>query len=368
MRRAPLRLLMTADAVGGVWQYALDLAAGLGPYGVQTTLAVLGPSCSAEQRAEAKAVEGLSVVETGLPLDWLADAAAQVIEAGAQIAALADRVGADLVQLNQPALAARAAFVMPVVVASHSCLLTWWDAVEGGIPPEDFAWRARLHMEGLQAAQAVVCPSVAFATATQRAYGLAQPPRAVLNGRRVAAPPPAAMHDFAFTAGRLWDRGKDLAALDRAAARLGIPVKAAGSLKGPNGEQIDLAHVHAIGQVGADAIAGCLAARPVFVSTARYEPFGLAVLEAAAAGCALVLSDIPTFREIWGDAATFVAPGDDRGFAEAVTTFIGDTRLRLELGERARDRAARFTPARMAADMASLYAALAQPTPRRVAA
>ena len=40
---------------------------------------------------------------------------------------------------------------------------------------------------------------------------------------------------------------------------------------------------------------------------ARYEPFGLAVLEAAQAGMRLVLSDIPSFRELWDGAATFVA-------------------------------------------------------------
>ena len=51
-----------------------------------------------------------------------------------------------------------------------------------------------------------------------------------------------------------------------------------------------------------------MARTAVFVSPALYEPFGLAVLEAAQAGCALVLSDIPTFRELWDGVALFVAP------------------------------------------------------------
>ena len=33
---------MTADTIGGVWQYAVDLARGLGEYGVDVTLATLG--------------------------------------------------------------------------------------------------------------------------------------------------------------------------------------------------------------------------------------------------------------------------------------------------------------------------------------
>jgi hypothetical protein len=38
------------------------------------------------------------------------------------------------------------------------------------------------------------------------------------------------------------------------------------------------------------------------------EPFGLAVLEAAQAGCPLVLSDLPGFRELWDGAALFRRP------------------------------------------------------------
>ena len=39
----PRCVLMTADAVGGVWTYALDLARGLSAQGVQVSLALLGP-------------------------------------------------------------------------------------------------------------------------------------------------------------------------------------------------------------------------------------------------------------------------------------------------------------------------------------
>ena len=46
------RLLITADAVGGVWRYATDLAHALVPHGVETTIAVLGPEPSDAQLAE----------------------------------------------------------------------------------------------------------------------------------------------------------------------------------------------------------------------------------------------------------------------------------------------------------------------------
>jgi hypothetical protein len=36
------KVLMTADTVGGVWTYALELAAGLGEHGVEVAIATMG--------------------------------------------------------------------------------------------------------------------------------------------------------------------------------------------------------------------------------------------------------------------------------------------------------------------------------------
>ena len=82
--RRPLRLLMTADAVGGVWTYALDLAGALADHGVETTLAVLGPAPSAQALAQAVAIPRTRIVITGLPLDWTAGSPGEVAEAGAR--------------------------------------------------------------------------------------------------------------------------------------------------------------------------------------------------------------------------------------------------------------------------------------------
>ena len=56
----------------------------------------------------------------------------------------------------------------------------------------------------------------------------------------------------------------------------------------------------------------------IFAAPARYEPFGLSILEAALAGCALVLGDIPSLRENWNDAALFVPPEDSRTLEAAL--------------------------------------------------
>jgi glycosyltransferase involved in cell wall biosynthesis len=91
---------------------------------------------------------------------------------------------------------------------------------------------------------------------------------------------------------------------------------------------------------------------------AKYEPFGLSALEAGLAGCALVLGDIPSLREVWGDAATFVPPDDDAALLAALEALVRDRALRDAASERARRRAASYTPAAMAARYTNTYGEL----------
>ena len=85
------------------------------------------------------------------------------------------------------------------------------------------------------------------------------------------------------------------------------------------------------------------------------------MLEAAAAGCALVLSDIPTFRELWDGCATFVDAHDAPGFAGAIDALIGDQGRRVAQGEAARARSRRYTPAATAAQTYAIYRSLLTP-------
>lgn len=357
------RLLMTADAVGGVWQYATGLAAALAPR-FKTVLAVMGPpppeaACEAAERA------GVRLVHTGLPLDWLAVDETAIRSSAAAIADVAAECRADIVHLNTPALAGLARFPAPAIAVAHSDLATWWACMEGSALPADFAWRAQLTAQGLAAAARVVAPSASYGEALHRAFRLSVAPSVVHNGRVPLDLPPAFSRAEALTVGRLWDRSKGMAVLDRSAMRLSVPLLAAGPLEGPRGESVYIRHARALGTVDEKGLAGLLAGRPVFVSAARYEPFGLAVLEAAQAGCALVLSDIPTFRELWEGAACFVPAQDDAGFAAAIEALIGDPARRHALGEAARLASAPFTVQAMAAGMHAILAPLAS---RRAAA
>lgn len=354
---------MTADAVGGVWTFALDLAAGLARHGVATSLVTLGPPPDAAQRAAAAMIPGLGLRCTGLPLDWTAADARQLAAVAPTLAALARSEGVELLHLHAPSLAADLRAPVPVIASCHSCVTTWWRAVHGAalpLPPY-LAWRSALTRRGALEADLLVAPTEAFAAAFTRAYALPSSPRVVRNGRRDLGAPDRA-EDIVLTAGRLWDAGKNVAALDRAAALLPVPVLAAGPARGPGNASFEPRSLRLLGSLPEAALRALMARGPVFVSPARYEPFGLAVLEAAQAGCALVLSDIPSFRELWDGAARFV-PADDEGetLAAEIRALLQDREQRAALRAAARERSRRYGVEAMAAGMLRLYAEVLAP-------
>src|SRR5262245_39040100 len=100
------RVLMTTDVVGGEWQYTLDLDQGRRAYDTATTLCVLGPPLTAMQRASAKRVPGLELIDIAAPVEWNAATPEQVLDAAAKVAAAARASHATVVHLNAPALAA----------------------------------------------------------------------------------------------------------------------------------------------------------------------------------------------------------------------------------------------------------------------
>ena len=188
MQRRPVRLLMTADAVGGIWTYAVDLARALAAMRVEVTLAVLGPGLDAARRKTAADAD-VAIVDLGHSPEWLAEGPEAVARGSAALADLARDIEADLLHLNHPALGAGATFECPTLAVCHSCIATWWSAVRGTPLPPGFAWQADLVGAGYRSATALAAPSHAFAMTTQRTYGLKEAPELVFNGR--TAPPDA---------------------------------------------------------------------------------------------------------------------------------------------------------------------------------
>lgn len=90
----------------------------------------------------------------------------------------------------------------------------------------------------------------------------------------------------------------------------------------------------------------------VLVHAARQEPLGRVLLEAAAAGRAIVCTDVGGTREIFPGsqpAARIVPPGDAASLADAIRELAGDAELRVRLGRAARHRAEEAFDIRQAA-------------------
>jgi glycosyltransferase involved in cell wall biosynthesis len=361
------RVLITTDTVGGVWRYSIELAHGFAQRGASVTLVTLGPQPSREQRTETEAIPGLRLLCPDLPLDWLADDPAQLADAARALARMATRARIDSVHLHTPALVGTVSWPVPVVAVAHSCVGTWWAAVKGGAMPADLAWRAAAIAQGIAAADAVIAPTRSFAAALSAQYRCERPIQSVLNGRRPSPWRPRRKCGV-FTAGRLWDAGKNVAAIDVAAGHLDFRLFAAGPTSSPSGDSIHYQHLHLLGKLGDAAMADRFAEAAVFVSMARYEPFGLAVLEAAQAGCALVLSDIPTFRELWDCAAVFVDADNSSRLAHVLGALARSPRRCAHLGHLARQRAASLAAERMVAATWRIHCALHQSPVVRVAA
>jgi glycosyltransferase involved in cell wall biosynthesis len=348
--------MLTTDAVGGVWTYSLAIAEGFSRLGHQCTLAVLGPAPSGAQRLQAAAIPGLWLIQTGLALEWTAADEASLASAAATLEKIAEMAGAETVHLHTPVLAAfpwRAG----LVAVAHSCAGTWWDAVCGGPPPADFAWRMALMRRGLLAADIVIAPSAAFAAALRRVYGTVPPIRVVHNGAPPASAPLASARRRrrVLTAGRLWDRGKNMCLLDSVASLGAIAIDAAGPTAGPDGSTLALPHLNLLGTLSSAELQAACRSAAVFAAPARYEPFGLAVLEAAQQMTPLVLADIPTFRELWDGAAIFLSPDDPDAWKSCLRALLQTPAERDRLGRCAWLRAQTYSGDTMVAQTAAWH-------------
>lgn len=343
-----MRWLMTADTVGGVWTYAMELCTELAARGASVALATMGRLPSADQRAEAARIPGLTLHESAWRLEWMDEPWEEVARAGEWLLELEREVRPHVVHLNgyvHGALPFRA----PVLVAGHSCVLSWWRAVHGEEAPEAWNRYRSLVTEGLRAASEVVAPSAAMLSALRHHYGL-KGGRVIPNGRSARAFAPGAKEPLILAAGRVWDEAKNLKLLAQVADRLPWPVVVAGEDRHPSGSKVTFGEgLRFLGRLDTEALAQWYGRASIFVLPARYEPFGLSAVEAALSGCALVLGDIPSLREVWGDAAVFVNPDEPEDLVQAITRLAGDDNLRHRLAVKARERASSYSPSRMRA-------------------
>jgi glycosyltransferase involved in cell wall biosynthesis len=80
----------------------------------------------------------------------------------------------------------------------------------------------------------------------------------------------------------------------------------------------------------------------LYVQPSRVDGFGIAALEAMAAGKPIVASNIPGLADVVGDAGLLFPAGDAGQLAQRITTLLGDAGLRQRLAHSAQQRARTF--------------------------
>ena len=353
--------------MGGVGVHTATLAAALSARGHRVTRACWGAN------APGQPDDGADLLLPG-PLEWESERALPALQASVAAGrALLARYAArgpdaaentventaentiDVLHCNQFAWVGAVPGV-PSVVVTHSDVVSWWRAVHSTAPPSNayHRWYSQLVRQALQQAAAVVAPTQAALADLRASFQWQGAATVIAHGSDSPLAPGSGPRQGAVCAGRLGDAGKQIHLLLRSGPPLAITL--AGPLPpGVVGASTGLSGVHFAGPLGRPAMAELLARSCIYVSPSRYEPFGLAPLEAARAGCCLLLNDLPSFREIWGDAAYYFDRNDGDDLRDWLQRLAGDDALVAAGAAAAHRRALALSAARMAGAYEVLY-------------
>jgi glycogen(starch) synthase len=345
------RVLMTTDTIGGVWTFTLELAHQLSKCGTEVVMAALGGLPNRQQAAEAQDIPDLCLLGSDLRLEWMDNPWQDVEVSRRWMVDLEQEYRPDVVHLNSFAHG-DLPWQSATILTAHSCVPSWWAAVHGSPAPEQWNRYRSAVTKSLMAVNLVTAPTAAMAATLVENYGLRRSQiEAIHNGRSRHQFCIATKEPFVLTVGRLWDEAKNVAAVARIAEALPWPVYAAGEATYPSGQTAQFEGARMLGHLTTIELRSWFSRAAIFALPARYEPFGLSALEAGLSGCALVLGDIPSLREVWGDAALFVPPDDQSALANAVHSLITSRELREETSRRSYARALTFD----SENTASLY-------------
>jgi len=113
-----MRILMTADPVGGVWSYALELCAALAQDDVRVTLATLGGEPSPAQLDEVARLPNVELFCSAYRLEWMPQPWDDLQRAGKWLLSLQKALRPDLIHLNH-LVHAELPWDAPVLTVAH---------------------------------------------------------------------------------------------------------------------------------------------------------------------------------------------------------------------------------------------------------
>ncbi len=364
-----MHVLVTTDSLSGSWTYTRELVTGLVTRGVRVTLVSFGEIPLPDQTSWMDHLHGLDYRPTAFHLEWMQEAENDLPESSAFLAALVRELRPDVLHLNQFCYGNLRVDV-PRVVMAHGDLITRTHAVHNRAPqPEgSLNWYRNTVLDGLAGADAVVAPSAWMLDRISACYLRPQRAEVIYPGRNpIFFNPYVNKDDCVLAVGRLVDASKQVFLLTQ--QPYSVPVCIVGAE-----HTVPMPRIPIRADVKVDTEQTTIAIRgpqteaqlralysraAIYAATARYEPLGMAALEAAFSRCAIVANDIPSFREIWGDAALYFRTNDAASLAENIRMLNADRPMRRAFAELAYTRAReRFTTKRMIDDCLQLYRSL----------
>ena len=348
-----MRILMTTDTVGGVWTFTEELASALLHRGCAVCLVSIGEPASPAQNVWCDHMQQqwrncFRYERVDAPLEWMQNNGGAYEDAAPRLLALAREFRADILHSNQFCFGSLSIGI-PKVITAHSDVFSWAQTCRGG-PPEPSQWLTRysaLVTSGLRDADSIVTPTQWMAATLANTFGVLRVPAVIPNGRTI---PPVVETGGrklqAVTAGRLWDEAKNISLL--ATVQSPISLLLAGSTQhGSATMDISLGNVTTLGQLASGELLALFRESTIYICTSRYEPFGLAPLEAALCGCAVLAYDIPSLREVWDSAALYF--DNSESLTALLHQLKADPSRLVTAQQRSRARARLFTADRMAA-------------------
>jgi glycosyltransferase involved in cell wall biosynthesis len=387
-----MHILVTADTVGGVWSYTRELVTGLSQRGIQVTLVSFGGKPQAERSAWLDQLPDVAYIPTDLCLEWMQDAQPELEHSARYLLSVIRERKPDLLHLSQFCYGALDVG-LPKLVVAHSDVMSWSRTVHGAEPHGSWAeWYREVVRRGLEGADLLVAPSHWMLECMESCYGEQKRSRVIYNGRT-----PALFHphenklNYAASAGRLWDEGKQsqllmdlkqppLPILLAGATRLGEVAENAGVVSSKPidtgggvaisemPETLELPEIEGtagtpgircVGELSEGGMRELLSRASIYIATSKYEPFGLAPLEAALSHCAIVANDIESLREVWGDAALYFRSRRSESLGEALRLLAANRQLCDVYADRAYEHARQhYTADRMVGEYVQAYTTL----------
>jgi glycogen(starch) synthase len=365
-----VHVLVTADTMSGGWTYTRELVTGLVTRGVRVTLVSFGEIPLPAQTAWMDTLHGLDYRPTAFHLEWMQEVDEDLPDSTQFLIDLVRELRPDVLHLNQFCYGNLPVDV-PRVVTALGDLITWNEAVQGCTPrPSRWlkSYRDRI-LRGIAAADAVVAPSAWMLDQLHMRYARARREEVIYPGRNpIFFNPYVDKEDSVLAVGRLVDAGRQVFLLtqhthpvsvcivgsEHTVATPRIPIRADVKV------EVEKMSVAIRGPQTEAQLRALYSRSSIYAATARYEPLAMPMLEAALSRCAIVANDIPSFREIWGDAALYFRTNDAASLAETIRQMNSDRAMCRAYAELAYTRAReRFTTKRMIDEFLQLYRSLA---------